>query len=238
MRPDSRITVLTGAGVSAASGVPTFRGSGGLWRNFPAHQLATPEAFRSDPKLVWEWYNWRREAIAQCLPNAAHEAIAAWSRRYPDFALVTQNVDGLHERTGVEGVIRFHGSLWEVFCRDRCEKSPPRWRDDRVPLPEIPPPCPYCGGLIRPGVTWFGEIIDPEVYARSMAATRCDFFFSVGTSALVYPAAGLTYEAKRNGAFTVEVNPEVTPASDLVDLSLQGPAEELMRQLESALHGQ
>jgi NAD-dependent deacetylase len=119
----SRITVATGAGVSAASGVPTFRGREGLWKNFAPEELATPEAFRRDPKLVWEWYNWRRETIARCMPNAAHEVLSSWSRRCAAFTLITQNVDGLHEKAGTRNVIRFHGSIWEVMCWQRCPAS-------------------------------------------------------------------------------------------------------------------
>jgi NAD-dependent deacetylase len=230
-----RITVLTGAGVSAASGVPTFRGSEGLWRNYEPEQLATRDAFRRDPRLVWEWYNWRRERIAPCRPNAAHEVIASWSRRYPGFSLITQNVDGLHEMAGVENVIRFHGSIWEVFCWDGCPGSPERWRDDRVPMPELPPPCPYCGGLLRPGVVWFGENIEAGVLERSWEAARCDVFLSVGTSAVVYPAAGLTRSARENGAFTAEINADVTPNSAIVNLSVQGRAEEVLPALDSLL---
>jgi NAD-dependent deacetylase len=231
----SRITVLTGAGVSAASGVPTFRGSDGLWKNFLPEQLATPEAFQRDPKLVWEWYNWRRELIAKCSPNAAHTVLAAWSRRYPGFTLITQNVDGLHEKAGTANVIRFHGSIWEVMCWKRCPGSPARWWDDAVPLATIPPPCPYCKGLLRPGVVWFGEGIDADVLERSFDAVRCDVFLTVGTSAVVYPAAGLAREARNQGAFTVEINPEVTPSSSAVDLVIQRRAEEALPAVESLL---
>lgn len=235
IRPEARITALTGAGVSAASGVPTFRGAGGLWRNYSAQDLATPEAFRRDPRLVWEWYNWRREVVSKCRPNPAHQVLAAWSRRFPRFQLITQNIDGLHELAGTRGVLRFHGSIWEVLCWERCASSPERWRDDTVPFPQIPPSCPHCGGLIRPGVVWFGEAINPEVLARSLEAAECDLFLSVGTSTVVYPAAGLAHEAKRHGAFTAEINPEATPASDLVDLSIRGPAEEVLQQVEDLL---
>ena len=191
IRAAERITVMTGAGVSAGSGVPTFRGPEGLWRNYAPEQLATPEAFRRDPGLVWEWYNWRRELIAKCRPNAAHEVLAAWSRRYPGFTLITQNVDGLHERAGTQNVIRFHGSIWEVLCWQGCPTSPARWWDDSVPFATFPPSCPHCGGLLRPGVVWFGEGIDPAVLERSFAAVKCEVFLTVGTSAVVYPAAGL-----------------------------------------------
>ncbi len=231
----SSITVLTGAGISAASGVPTFRGKEGLWRSYSPQDLATPEAFRKDPKLVWEWYDWRRGLIAKCRPNAAHEVLAAWGKRYQEFTLITQNVDGLHEESGSQRVIRFHGSLWEVFCWNRCEDSPPRWVDKTVPLEKIPPTCPYCGGLIRPAVVWFGEAIENEILAASSSALDCDLFLTVGTSAVVFPAAGLVNEAHRRGAFTAEINMEVTPASATVNLSLMGPAELVLRQVEDRL---
>ncbi|HSL20499.1 MAG TPA: NAD-dependent deacylase [Vicinamibacterales bacterium] len=226
LRDAKSVTVLTGAGVSAASGVPTFRGPAGLWRRFRPEDLATPDAFARDPRLVWEWYAWRRERIACCQPNAAHVALAEWSRRYPRWTLITQNVDGLHERAGTAGVLRFHGSIWELSCWDRCGAAP--WADDRVPLPEMPPRCPSCGGLARPAVVWFGEPIDPGVFARCAKALTCDLFFVVGTSSVVYPAAGLTEAAAARGAFTVEINPDATEASDRVDLSLRAPAEEVL----------
>ncbi len=231
----SKITVLTGAGVSAASGVPTFRGEEGLWKSYSPMELATPEAFQSNPQLVWEWYDWRRGLISKCRPNAAHRILSIWSKRYSGFTLITQNVDGLHEKAGTENVIRFHGSIWEVFCWNNCASSPRRWVYDAVPLPGIPPSCPYCGGLLRPGVVWFGESIDPDTLGQSTAALDCDVFMAVGTSALVYPAAGLAGQAQRNGAFTVEINPESTPASDSVDLSIQEPAEAVMGKLEALL---
>lgn len=231
LTPDARVTIMTGAGVSAASGVPTFRGAGGLWRTFRAEDLATPQAFARDPRLVWEWYDWRRQAITSCQPNAAHHVLARWSQR-PRVTLITQNVDGLHERAGSRDVIRFHGSIWEVRCRDDCATSPAYWRDDTVPFQTLPPPCPYCGGIVRPNVVWFGEGIDPDVLDRCLSATSCDVFLTVGTSAIVYPAASLAYEAKRQGAFTVEVNLEATPASGTLDLALQGPAEEILPAIE------
>ncbi|MBN2241668.1 MAG: NAD-dependent deacylase [Acidobacteria bacterium] len=235
IRSASAISVLTGSGVSAASGVPTFRGEEGLWKSYSPQELATPEAFERNPKLVWEWYDWRRGLISKCRPNAAHEVLALWSRRYPKFTLITQNVDGLHERAGTENVIRFHGSIWEVFCRDRCPSSPERWLDETVPLGKIPPSCPYCGGLIRPGVVWFGEGIDSEVLRESTAALDCDVFMTVGTAAVVYPAAGLVDAAHRKGAFTAEINLEPTPASGAVDLSIQGPAEVILHSVEALL---
>ena len=234
LRHDARITVLTGAGVSAASGVPTFRGPDGLWRNFRPESLATPEAFRRDPKLVWDWYDWRRQVLATKKPNRAHEVLATWSVRYPNFRLITQNVDGLHERAGTRNVIRFHGSIWEVLCWNNCKASPPRWWDETVPFSAIPPPCPHCGGIVRPGVVWFGEGIEPDVMRQSMDALDCDVFFTIGTSSMVYPAASLVHEAKARGAYTVEINMEATPASRLLDLALQGPAEEILHNLEQS----
>ncbi|MEJ2246273.1 MAG: NAD-dependent deacylase [Acidobacteriota bacterium] len=235
IQPTSRLSLLTGAGISAASGVPTFRGKEGLWKSYSPQELATPQAFQKNPKLVWEWYDWRRGLISKCDPNKAHHVLALWSKRYAGFTLITQNVDGLHERAGTENVIRFHGSIWEVCCWDRCSSSPSRWIDDTVPLAHIPPSCPYCGGLIRPAVVWFGEGIDNEVLSLSAAALDCDVFMTVGTSAQVYPAAGLVDEAHRRGAFTVEVNLEATPASSAVDLSIQGPAEEVLQKVEDLL---
>jgi NAD-dependent deacetylase len=221
-----RVTVLTGAGVSAASGVPTFRGAGGLWRNFRPEQLATPDAFRRDPTLVWEWYDWRRELIAACAPNAAHEVIARWSRK-PGFTLVTQNVDGLHELAGTANIIRYHGSIWRLKCATAC--GAPDWEDRRVPIEPLPPSCPSCGGLARPGVVWFGEAIPDAARRAAATATACDVFLSIGTSSVVYPAAALVADARAHGAFTVEINPETTGA--LVDVAVALPAEEALPRL-------
>lgn len=229
---DTRITVLTGAGVSAASGVPTFRGADGLWKNFRPEALATAEAFGRDPSLVWEWYAWRRFRIAACDPNDAHRVLADWSQRFPNFNLITQNVDGLHERAGTANTIRLHGSIWEVSCWQGCQKSPRRWRDDSTSFKEMPPRCPYCGGLIRPGVVWFGETLETNVISQAWNAARCDVFMTVGTSSLVYPAAGFVEQARKNGAFMVEINPEATPATSTVDLPLRGGAETILPELQ------
>ena len=233
LSPAARITVLTGAGVSAASGVPTFRGPGGLWRDFRPEELATPEAFARDPKTVWEWDDWRRQLVAKCLPNRAHEVLALWSRRYEPFALVTQNVDGLHERAGTRNVIRYHGSLWEVSCWDGCRAG--SWPDATVPFSRLPPPCPHCGGPLRPGVVWFGEAIPSEALRAADRALDCDVCLIVGTSSVVYPAAALASQARRQGAFTVEINPEATPASTEVDLALPGRAEDILDRVEKML---
>ena len=231
LRAAKRITALTGAGVSAASGIPTFRGLGGHWRKVRAETLATPEAFENDPKLVWEWYDWRRGMIRDAKPNAAHEVLARWTRERPAMTLITQNVDGLHERAGAERLIRLHGSIWHLRCWRACAKGRQDWLDETAPLPTLPPRCPYCSGLARPGVVWFGESLDPDIIAAATGATDCDVFLTIGTSAIVYPAAGLVHQAKRRGAVTIEINTEPTEASRLVDIAIQGKAEEVLPEL-------
>ena len=245
LRTARRVTVMTGAGVSAASGVPTFRGPGGLWRTYRPEDLATPQAFAHDPALVWEWYAWRREKVASCSPNAAHDVLARWSQRHADpkgprraeqsVQVITQNVDDLHIRAGTRDLIRLHGSLWELKCFDDCSRGATPWRDERVPLPEPLPRCPYCGGHARPAVVWFGESLDPGDVERASDATACDVFLTVGTSAIVYPAAGFARHAQSRGAFTVEINLDETPASSLVDLSILGAAEDVLPALDQLL---
>ena len=241
---EARITVLTGAGVSAASGVPTFRGADGLWKNFRPEALATAEAFDRDPKLVWEWYAWRRSRIAACNPNPAHHVLASWSRRFPHFRLITQNVDGLHEsafatatarQAGPSDVIRLHGSIWEVSCWQRCEKAPRQWRDETLSFDALPPRCMHCGGLIRPAVVWFGEMLDPAVVRKASQAAECDVFVTIGTSSIVYPAAGFLAAARQHGAFTAEINPEATPATGTVDLALTAGAERILPEIDALL---
>ena len=233
----ARITVLTGAGVSAASGIPTFRGENGLWRKVRAETLATPEAFASDPKLVWEWYDWRRGMIAGATPNAAHHVLADWTRKRPGFTLVTQNVDGLHERAGTERLVRLHGSIWRVRCWAGCPAGRRDWEDLATPQPRLPPQCPHCGAIVRPAVVWFGESLDPADVAAATKACACDVFLAIGTSAIVYPAAGLVHHAKRHGALTVEINPVETDASRAVDVSIRGKAEDVLADLASAVGG-
>jgi NAD-dependent deacetylase len=221
------VAVLTGAGVSAESGVPTFRGNNGLWKQRRAEDLATPAAFARDPKLVWEWYNWRRSVLAEVQPNPGHFALAELESRVPKFTLITQNVDGLHELAGSRNVLRLHGSMWTLRCLD-CERER---IDKRTPLPEIPPKC-ECGGILRPGVVWFGEPLPQHVWRDAEAAARAaDLFLVIGTSAVVYPAAGLAYLAKSSGARVVEINIEETALSDGIDSFLQGPSGELLPQL-------
>ena len=229
------VSVLTGAGVSAASGIPTFRGDEGLWKSYRPERLATPEAFAANPRLVWEWYDWRRQMIAGCQPNRAHEVLAAWSHRFENFGLITQNVDGLHERAGTASVTRFHGSVWEVLCWTNCVDSPDRWIDETVPFSPLPPPCPHCDGIIRPGVVWFGEGISPPTLERTTRALTCEVFLTIGTSAVVYPAAALGATARARGAFTAEINLDTTPSSGQFDISIQGCAELLLDKIDSLL---
>lgn len=224
-----RIAVLTGAGVSAESGVPTFRGPGGLWKTHRPEDLATPGAFARDPKLVWEWYDWRRGLLAKVEPNPGHAALAALEDRSPDFTLITQNVDGLHERAGSRRIHRLHGSIWRVRCTECGAES----NDDRVPLPELPPRC-GCGALVRPGIVWFGEPLpQTEWQAAERAATHCDLFVVAGTSAQVYPAAALVPMAAQAGARVIEINMEDTPLSGVAGISLRGKAGEILPQLIS-----
>jgi NAD-dependent deacetylase len=199
LRPRT-VAVLTGAGVSADSGIPTFRGPGGLWRNFRPEELATPEAFHRDPALVWEWYEWRRALIREAKPNAAHEAIA----RLEDAAVITQNVDGLHARAGSRNIVELHGNLFRV----RCVREGARTMHEE-PFSEIPPRC-ACGALLRPDVVWFGEALSQSALAAAaVAVSGAGVVLIIGTSGVVYPAAGLVRLAK---GVTIEINPE---ASDL-----------------------
>jgi NAD-dependent deacetylase len=227
LREASSIAVLTGAGVSAESGVPTFRGENGLWKQHRAEQLATPEAFARDPKLVWEWYDWRRSVLAQAKPNPGHYALAGAEARARKLTLITQNVDGLHELAGSRSVLRLHGSIWMLRCLG-CGRER---EDRRTPLPEIPPRCD-CGGILRPGVVWFGEALPANIWREAEKAARsAELFLLIGTSAVVYPAAGLAMMAKASGARVVEINIAETGLSGGIDEFLQGPSGELLPQL-------
>ena len=223
------VAVLTGAGISAESGIPTFRGAAGLWRQYRPEDLATPEAFARDPKLVWEWYDWRRGLIAKAQPNAAHCALTRLERRVSDFTLITQNVDGLHDRAGSRNILKVHGDIWTVRC-SACGKER---QDLRPSIPDLPLRC-TCGALERPGVVWFGEPLPAEVWQRAETAAReAALFLVIGTAAVVYPAAGLANLAKSAGAKVVEINVAETPLSTFVDASLRGPAAEILPQLLS-----
>jgi NAD-dependent deacetylase len=218
------VAVLTGAGISADSGVPTFRGADGLWRNFRAEDLATPEAFERDARLVWEWYDWRRELIATKKPNPAHETVAAMERRFSRFWLITQNVDGLHRDAGSSKLSEIHGNIWKVRCT-ACGLV----EDNRqVPIP-IPPSCTVCHQIVRPHIVWFGESLAADDITKSYEALEsCEVLLIIGTSGLVYPAASFAPVAKSAGAFVVEINLAATPNSGVVDVALQGRAKDIV----------
>ncbi|GIK34107.1 MAG: NAD-dependent protein deacylase [Gammaproteobacteria bacterium] len=232
LRVSRRTVVLTGAGVSAESGIPTFRDpQDGLWARYRAEDLATPEAFARDPRLVWQWYQWRREAIAAAKPNAAHLAIAALDRLLPSLVLVTQNVDGLHQQAGSRSVLELHGNI----LRNRCSREN-RLTDIDTRGTSKPPRCPSCGAYIRPDVVWFGEPLPPQILAASQAAAgNCDLLIAVGTSSMVMPAAGLIALARSAGARFAEVNPQETLVSSQADISLRMPAGEAFPAVLAAL---
>ncbi|MDH3337129.1 MAG: NAD-dependent deacylase [Gammaproteobacteria bacterium] len=217
VRDARHVCVLTGAGVSAESGVPTFRDAqSGLWEKFDPLDLATPEAFLRDPALVWRWYRWRRDLVAMAEPNPGHVALATLAARIPRLTLVTQNVDGLHQRAGSKDVIEFHGNLFTNRCfAEDCVV-------DCDAGAEVPV-CPGCGSNVRPGVVWFGEAIPEHALDQSFAAAAdCDVFLSIGTSSLVFPAAGLAEIAKQSGAIVIEVNPNPTGMSAGFDYAIAG----------------
>jgi NAD-dependent deacetylase len=227
-----RVAVLTGAGISAESGVPTFRGKDGLWRQYKAETLATPEAFERDPKLVWEWYDWRRGLIAPVEPNAGHRVIAGWESLFGDMAVITQNVDGLHAKAGSRSVVELHGNIWKLRCTR--EGTVEEVRDN--PLPHIPPVCPNCGAFFRPHIVWFGESLDPVVLDRAYDLSEsCQVMFVIGTSAVVHPAASLPYAAARAGAKIVEVNLEPTPLTPHANFFFPGKAGEILPVLDRQL---
>jgi NAD-dependent deacetylase len=222
-----RVTALTGAGISAESGVPTFRGADGLWQNYRATELATPQAFARDPELVWKFYNWRRQLIHGVTFNAAHRALARLEERIPSFTLITQNVDGLHILAGSRNVLEIHGDLWKVRCTQCHQIS-----TDRAPDLGPRPTCSACGGLLRPHVVWFGESLDPAVLQGAVAASReAQVMLVIGTSSWVQPAASFSLEAKNHGAFVAEINLEKTPHSQFMDVVLQGKAGEIVPKL-------
>lgn len=233
VREASSIAVLTGSGISAESGVPTFReAQTSLWARYDPQQLATPEAFMNDPDLVWKWYAWRRELISEAEPNPGHEALVELERRVPAFTLVTQNVDGLHQESGSRNVIEVHGNI----RRTRCSGEGVLVELDETSA--LPPVCPNCGSLLRPDVVWFGEMLPAGAFeAASEAARGCDLFLSIGTSSLVYPAAGLPHEALASGATLVEINPRETPLTLYADYSLRGGAGEVLPELVRRARG-
>jgi NAD-dependent protein deacetylase/lipoamidase len=236
LRACHHLVVLTGAGVSQESGIPTFRDAlTGLWSRFDAEQLATPEAFAANPALVWGWYEWRRALVLRCQPNAAHRAIAELSQRVPRLTLVTQNIDGLHQRAGSPIVLELHGSLYQPYC-EACRRphtlpdTPPDLPEGGIPL--SPPRCDHCAGRIRPGVVWFGESLPLDAWKQAeSAANGCDLLLSVGTSSLVYPAAELPLVAARRGAGVIQINPAATALDSVAPFNLRGTAAEVLPDL-------
>jgi NAD-dependent deacetylase len=232
IRSADHVAVLTGAGISAESGIPTFReAQTGLWAKFRPEDLASPQAFQRDPVRVWEWYTWRRQLIRQAKPNPGHLALAAMERKIANLTLITQNVDGLHYQAGSQKIIEFHGNIF----RNKCSY------ENRIiePVPvdlEIPPHCPACNHYLRPDVIWFGEPIPEKELTTAFAKVNtCQVFISVGTSGLVEPAASLPFLAHQQGSLIVEINLERTPLSDLVDYSFFGPSGIILPNLVRSL---
>jgi NAD-dependent deacetylase len=224
IRETDAVAALTGAGISAESGLATFRGPDGMWEGRNPMELATPQAFDEDPLTVWRFYEWRRAQAAKASPNPAHKALAALEKARKDFHLITQNVDGLHEASGSRKILRLHGSLWRLRCTDEGRE----FDDRRHDLGKLPPRCD-CGALLRPAVVWFGEPLPMTVLEEAEAAARrAKLMLVVGTSSLVYPAAALPQVARSAGAYIVEINPEPTPLSPHADERLAGPAGEIL----------
>jgi NAD-dependent deacetylase len=225
-----RVACLTGAGVSAESGVATFRDAQrGLWSQFDPQQLASQEGFAADPGLVWRWYMARLEMVESAQPNAGHRALAQLESLAPSFTLVTQNVDDLHERAGSRNVLHLHGSILLFRCNE-CSAGYGLRREERTA--EMPPTCPVCGGMVRPNVVWFGEGLPAQTSNRAwLASERCEVMLVVGTSAVVYPAAQLPFVAKQRGAAVIDVNPEPTPISQIAGLFLQGRSGKVLPQV-------
>jgi len=232
LRKADRVAVLTGAGVSQESGLRTFRDAQtGLWAQYKPEDLASPEAFARDPKLVWDWYAWRREAIKSARPNPGHYALAEMESRFSDFTLITQNVDGLHRIAGNKRIHELHGNMQRVRC-SACGRFAETWGDDSIEVPR----CKTCGGLLRPHVVWFGEALPrSELEAAVEAARASQVFFSVGTSGVVQPAAALPFAAHNKGAVVVEINLEPTPLTEKADYFLQGKSGEALPQLVKAV---
>jgi NAD-dependent deacetylase len=234
LRSARRLAVLTGAGISAESGVPTFReAQTGLWARFRPEELATLAAYQRNPHLVWEWYAWRRELTSRAQPNPGHMALVEIEQLVPNFTLITQNVDELHQRAGSQQVLELHGNIQRIKCMKEGHQVE-SWFDSGA----IPPHCPKCGGLLRPDVVWFGENLPVDtLQAAWEAAETADVFLSIGTSTLVEPAASLPFAAQKSGAVIVEVNPQETPLTSTAEFSLRGPAGVVLPALVTATWG-
>jgi NAD-dependent deacetylase len=232
LRGTSRLAALTGAGVSQESGLRTFRDAqDGLWKQYKPEDLASPQAFARDPKLVWDWYAWRREAVKGVRPNPGHYALADIEKKNPHFTLITQNVDGLHRMAGSQTLLELHGNIQRVRCSE-CSTYAETWGDDS----ESVPGCEECGGLLRPDVVWFGESLPRDQLEAAVEAARaCDVYFSIGTSGVVQPAASLAYAAKNKGAVLVEINLEPTPLTPKADYFFQGKSGEILPKLVKAI---
>jgi NAD-dependent deacetylase len=233
LRDAKRVVVLTGAGISAESGVPTFRGDGGLWKSHRAEELATPQAFARDPRLVWEWYDWRRRVVDGCSPNAAHFALARYSATRDDVLIATQNVDGLHRvaETPEHALVELHGSLYRVRCT-RCAWRASHCEFVDASTRETLPKCSDCGALARPDIVWFGEPLDPANIERAFAeAAAADVCLVIGTSGVVQPAASLATITRRAGGAVIEVNPAETPITPIATASIRGTAVETVPRL-------
>jgi len=230
----ARVVVLTGAGVSQESGLRTFRDAQtGLWSQYRPEDLATPEAFEREPKLVWDWYAMRREKVKTVKPNPGHFALVEMSRLIPQFTLITQNVDGLHQKAGSPLVIELHGNLQRIKC-SVCAAQVDKWNESTEDVPR----CSICGGILRPDVVWFGEALPRAVLEAAVTTARtCDLFFSIGTSALVQPAASLAVAAKHKNALVVEINANPTPLTERVDFALLGKSGEVLPTLVQAVWG-
>lgn len=233
------LAVLTGAGISKESGVPTFRDAlDGLWARYDPAQLATPGAFARNPKLVWDWYEYRREMVRAAQPNPGHYALTALQKRFPHMRIITQNVDDLHERAGSAGVIRLHGSIAANRCFFDCQGSPTPVDISTLTWDKNggPPCCPHCGRWVRPDVVWFGEMLPPDaIESATFASAHADVMLVVGTSGVVTPAANMPFIAKRAGAFIIEINPVESQITPIADIWLAGPSGEVLPRLVEAL---
>lgn len=231
---NQRVAALTGAGISAESGVPTFReAQTGLWSQFDPQELATPQAFQENPKLVWEWYTWRRELISWAQPNPGHYALVELEALFPEFSLITQNVDGLHRLAGSKATIELHGDIFRTKCSSE-NKIISSWPETG----DKPPLCPFCGAFLRPDVVWFGESLPARpLRAAFEAASSCQVFFSIGTSTVVEPAASLPFIALKNEATVIEINPQETPLTPYTSYSSHHPAGEILPMLVATLKG-